>query len=894
MENVQFGPYTLVKRLGKGGMAEVFLARMKVSGGYEKKIAIKRLLGPMNTDKHLVSMLTDEARLSVWLHHPNILQVLDFGKVDSLYYIAMEYVDGCDLSTLIKHYQRHQKPMPLQMALYIGLQVYEALSYAHNRRNAKNEPLRIIHRDVSPHNILLSKEGQVKLADFGLARATISLHESQSGVIRGKFSYMPKEQAYGHDIDHRVDIFAAGVSLYQMLSGKKPYNSESLAQQLYQLEQPIALPSSLHSDVPQAVDAIVMKVIQPNREKRYSSASLVAKDIRDILLHLSTPNQEMQALAGITREISNQTQSNEITNIGIMVSDVSHHGMLKDKKLAKEHIASSISNQQTAMVMQPNPERVNSLRSDTVSTSPVILADFQVPRVSLIQEELDRVRASLEDSVDGSVDRHSLLSTALARTKRRESSHHPAQINKEVISTRADTRVQLGITHDLPPFPAKAADKNYDYESDELKSDAKSVPSIISIASAMLEKAPGQRNIVDRKGLIQTTDIGDQSIRGNRISSGVLDSVVIEDNLTQNELQKRHYKASNDSLEPGIPTKTGQKLQKAIDAVVARDNRDVVDEARSEVVHAHKSLSEIEGSLLDASKDDLLQSVLKLKWSASDDDITKPLILEKDRPVDNSNWFQISMITLVLLMFSSMIYMWFRMHQKTEISSDSLSPALIHESERPADRQQESPNVSSAYRVGNLPPPDISQRVAESKSGSDNSVSPWPDTIHSIPKATPIEVKKNDGLLVSDEQGIEPNREDSLISEKQHRRTRKKPARHVQQKKIPSGLDNEDAISVYDVRQASDNKSSETPGARAREPRDTSSTRSTIPKGELEIRSSSPAEVYINNRIVGTTPIRLRLKPGVYHVWVNYLKNGERSSVRRITVHSSHLSRVVF
>ena len=307
MKPEKFGKYTLLGRLGKGGMAEVFLARAESVDGFQKLLAVKRLLSPFNRDEHVISMLADEARLSVWLNHANIVQVLDFGRVGQTYYLAMEYVDGCDLCDLIRIPRgASPRPLPLATALYVMAQVTDALSYAHHRQSNLSEPLGIVHRDVSPHNILISREGQVKLADFGLARASISTHFSTADVIRGKFSYMPKEQANGLEIDHRIDIFGAGVTLYEALTGVKPYSSSTLAEQLYQLEQPVPPPSAHVPDITPEVDQITMRAMQPDPEHRYNDAGDMAEDLLDILDGFSTFNLEANQLSALVANLVGQ------------------------------------------------------------------------------------------------------------------------------------------------------------------------------------------------------------------------------------------------------------------------------------------------------------------------------------------------------------------------------------------------------------------------------------------------------------------------------------------------------------------------------------------------------------------------------------------------------------
>jgi serine/threonine protein kinase len=276
----EFGRYTLLDRLGYGGMAEVFLARTNGVGGFEKLLAIKRLLPHCVEDRQTVDLLADEARITVQLTHPNIVQVFDFGRVEDSYFIAMEYVDGLDLKTLIQLDEQQSRPVPLPVALHITSSVLEGLDFAHKRSDHQGESLGIIHRDVTPHNVLISRHGQVKLTDFGVARARISIHVSIVGDIRGKFSYMPPEQACGGEIDHRVDIFAAGAILYELLCGQQPFRSSSTGEQMKLLSGAIPPPSKFNPEVPRSLDAIALKALAPDPEKRFAWANEFATELK--------------------------------------------------------------------------------------------------------------------------------------------------------------------------------------------------------------------------------------------------------------------------------------------------------------------------------------------------------------------------------------------------------------------------------------------------------------------------------------------------------------------------------------------------------------------------------------------------------------------------------------
>jgi serine/threonine protein kinase len=213
------GRYKLVKKIGAGGMAEVYLARAYGAQGIEKQLVIKRILPAYVRDAHFITMFVDEAQVASRLNHSNIVQIYSFEQIGRDYVLAMEYIDGADLTRLMVASRRGSFPIPPELAAFIIHEVARGLDYAHNRRDDHGEPLEIVHRDVSPQNILLSFDGAAKIADFGIARAR-QLGEEASGIIKGKFAYMSPEQAAGVEADRRSDIFSLGVVMFELLSGR--------------------------------------------------------------------------------------------------------------------------------------------------------------------------------------------------------------------------------------------------------------------------------------------------------------------------------------------------------------------------------------------------------------------------------------------------------------------------------------------------------------------------------------------------------------------------------------------------------------------------------------------------------------------------------------------------
>src|ERR1700722_16713775 len=224
-----FGKYTLVRRLATGGMAELFLAIQKSVAGFEKLVVIKRILPALSRDRAFVEMLLHEARVAASLTHPNIVQVFDVGTVDGTYFIAMEHAHGEDLRSIVRHMKKKAvAEFPLEHALSIGLGMCAGLGYAHERRALDGTPLHIVHRDVSPQNVVVTFTGDVKIVDFGIAKSdALAEDDTKTGPLKGKVSYMSPEQARGEPLDWRSDIFATGVILFELTTGKRLFKGPS-------------------------------------------------------------------------------------------------------------------------------------------------------------------------------------------------------------------------------------------------------------------------------------------------------------------------------------------------------------------------------------------------------------------------------------------------------------------------------------------------------------------------------------------------------------------------------------------------------------------------------------------------------------------------------------------
>jgi serine/threonine-protein kinase len=277
--------YRITERVAAGGMAEVFRGVAESMQGFRKNIAIKRILPNLTKNKKFVAMFLDEARLSLSLQHANIVQVFDIGHSDDTYFIVMEYVDGIDLKALTEWRRRIGRRIPIAHTLYIVMEICKGLSYAHEMLSPETgRPLGIVHRDISPPNVLISKQGEVKVVDFGLAKATSQIETTDPGVVKGKMSYLSPEAARGEEVDSRADIFAVGILLYEMLTGKRLFYGET-DYQTVELVRNAKIPP-LRPQNPQVepeLEDVVRKALARRAEDRYTSAT----DLQDALAHFS-------------------------------------------------------------------------------------------------------------------------------------------------------------------------------------------------------------------------------------------------------------------------------------------------------------------------------------------------------------------------------------------------------------------------------------------------------------------------------------------------------------------------------------------------------------------------------------------------------------------------------
>ena len=282
-----FGKYQLLDKIAAGGMAELFRAKLTGAQGFEKLIAIKKILSNLVEEENLVKSFIDEAKLAALLHHENIVQIYDFGSMDGEFFIAMEYLFGKDLRTITQTASDRNLPISMENSLYLASRICAGLDYSHNLKDLQGKPLNIIHRDINPQNILITYEGQVKIIDFGIAKAASHNTKTRENLIKGKLAYMSPEQANGQTIDHRSDIFSTGIILYEMLSARRMFQGETLHVLTLVRNAQYEPPEKVIPNLPAKLSEILDRALAKDPADRYQSCGEMLAEIEECLFKLS-------------------------------------------------------------------------------------------------------------------------------------------------------------------------------------------------------------------------------------------------------------------------------------------------------------------------------------------------------------------------------------------------------------------------------------------------------------------------------------------------------------------------------------------------------------------------------------------------------------------------------
>ena len=389
---VIFGNYLLLERISVGGMAEIFKSKSFGIEGFEKVLAIKRILPSLAEDDDFITMFIDEAKISGQLSHANIAQIYELGKIEDSHFIAMEFVWGKDVLQLQNRYRRFGQKMPTVVAAFIASKVCEGLDYAHRKRDALGAPLDIIHRDISPQNVLVSYEGEVKLIDFGIAKAAARTAKTQAGVLKGKFGYMSPEQVRGLPLDRRSDIFALGTLLWETCAGERLFTGESDFAVLERVRNAVVKPPSLKNPaIDPALDAIVMRALQRDPVDRFSWASEMSDALQTYL-------------ASVPESFGPANLSAVLKELFAVEMEAERVAMERYRLLRREDVEAF-----AYLPPEPSGQAVSLLGRDAPGRSSVEDAedsdlDEQALAELLAREDLDVVSSADEDFDDGSTE----------------------------------------------------------------------------------------------------------------------------------------------------------------------------------------------------------------------------------------------------------------------------------------------------------------------------------------------------------------------------------------------------------------------------------------------------------------------------------------------------------
>jgi len=414
MSREKIGKFEIIRHLARGGMADVFLARVEGLEGFEKLCVLKRMLPDLMASDEHVQMFLDEARIAGALHHANIVQVYDVGVADGKYFLAMEYLSGYDVSRVFRALSARGEQMPFEQAVHIVASICAGLHHAHECRDPHGVPMGIVHRDISPQNVFVSFDGHVKLMDFGIAKASKRSTRTRSGVLKGKLGYMAPEQAQGKRLDRRADIFATAVILWELTTGRRLHPSRNEYEILKAIvERAAPLPSTLRDDYPPELERIVMQGLSKDPSGRYSTALEMQHDLEQLARDAGMTLAPTSIATLMTRLFPEGhelglTGSNPIVGQGTIVDDdfdETDEGSFAEARSAVADNGPARASLSTVPDTSPGwyaERHVASPSGDDVSTPAVVPLEDQVPpsdarisRAATAELELQRPGRSL-------------------------------------------------------------------------------------------------------------------------------------------------------------------------------------------------------------------------------------------------------------------------------------------------------------------------------------------------------------------------------------------------------------------------------------------------------------------------------------------------------------------
>ncbi|MBU1244847.1 serine/threonine protein kinase [Myxococcota bacterium] len=397
---IQFGKYLLLDRIAIGGMAEIFRAKTSGAARFEKIIAIKRIHPNMSDDKDFIKMFIDEAKISGQLNHPSIAQIYELGRIEGHHFIAMEFIWGKDLLQILSKFKKQRAYMNPFQAAFIISKICEGLDYAHKKKDAQGQSIGIIHRDVSPQNILISYEGDIKIIDFGIAKARDRSSHTAAGVLKGKFGYMSPEQIRGLPIDHRSDIFAIGTLLFEMLTSRPLFTGESDLTVLEKVRNvDIPKPREVNKEIPAEMERIILKALTRQVEDRYQHASEMQEDL-ERYIYTAQPIYTGKRLGSWMQKVFQLERDREKSILDEMLAVAEEQAQETSVKSTINTAMSQSTQQQQQPVDEPPPEGATVMIDDEDDREPGTLAQPRLPPPPVVSDIHDERTRFLEDDDD--------------------------------------------------------------------------------------------------------------------------------------------------------------------------------------------------------------------------------------------------------------------------------------------------------------------------------------------------------------------------------------------------------------------------------------------------------------------------------------------------------------